>query len=134
MLPYYKKFTSFLKSKGVKHIFVDTDGDCFDIIPLFIEGGITGMYPFEASCGMDIIKVRKEFPNLIMMGGIPKSEIALGQKRIDEILEPVKEVLKTGDYIPFADHFIPPEVSWENFNYYRNRLNDLIDNCARQGN
>lgn len=119
--------SSFLKN-------VDTDGDCFDIIPLFIEGGITGMYPFEASCGMDIIKVRKKFPNLIMMGGIPKSEIALGQKRIDEILEPVKEVLKTGGYIPFADHFIPPEVSWENFNYYRNRLNDLIDNCARQGN
>nr|MBP9016038.1 hypothetical protein [Candidatus Atribacteria bacterium] len=86
------------------------------------------------SCGMAIIKDRKEFPNFIMMGGIPKSEIALGHKRIDEILEPVKEVLKTGDYIPFADHFIPPEVSWENFNYYRNRLNDLIDNCARQGN
>lgn len=127
MLPYYKKFTSFLKSEGIDVIFVDTDGDCFDIIPLFIEGGITGMYPFEVSCGMDIVKVRKHFPNLIMMGGIPKSEIQLGPRRIDEILEPVREVLKTGGYIPFGDHFIPPEVSWENFCYYRNRLNAIID-------
>lgn len=131
MVPYYKKFTSFLKSHGVKVIFTDTDGDCFDIIPLFLEGGITGMYPFEVSCGMDIVKVRKTFPTLQMMGGLPKSEIAKGPKRIDEILEPVETVLKTGGYIPFADHFIPPDVSWANFRYYRTKLNTIIDNVAK---
>ena len=41
------------------HIFVDTDGDCNDLIPLFMDAGMTGMYPMEASCGMDIVKVRK---------------------------------------------------------------------------
>jgi uroporphyrinogen decarboxylase len=131
MVPYYKKFTDFLKGEGVNVIFTDTDGDCFDILPLFLEGGITGMYPFEVSCGMDIVKVRKHFPDLQMMGGIPKSEIARGKKRIDEILEPVEAVLKTGGYIPFGDHFIPPDVSWENFKYYRMRLNEIIDNIAK---
>jgi uroporphyrinogen decarboxylase len=131
MLPYYKKFTDFLKGEEVNVIFTDTDGDCFDILPLFLEGGITGMYPFEVSCGMDIVKVRKHFPDLQMMGGIPKSEIAKGKKRIDEILEPVEAVLKTGGYIPFGDHFIPPDVSWENFKYYRMRLNEIIDNVAK---
>ena len=48
--------------------FVDTDGDCWNLIPLFLEGGATGMYPFETACGMDIIKVRKHFPDLKMMG------------------------------------------------------------------
>lgn len=127
MLPYYKRLTSFLKSHRVDLIFVDTDGDCMKIIPFFIEAGATGMFPFEANCGMDIVKVRKEFPKLALMGGIPKSEIQKGRQRIDEILEPVKEVLKTGGYIPFGDHFIPPEVSWEDFKYYRNKLNDMID-------
>jgi len=42
-------------------------------------------------------------------------------------LLPVKELLKTGGYIPFGDHFIPPEVNWEDFKYYRNKLNDIID-------
>lgn len=127
MLPYYKRITSFLKSHGVDLIFVDTDGDCMKIIPFFIEAGATGMFPFEVNCGMDIIKVRKQFPDFAIMGGIPKSEIQMGKHRIDELLEPVKEVLKTGGYIPFGDHFIPPEVDWEDFKYYRNRLNDIID-------
>jgi hypothetical protein len=127
MLPYYKRLTGFLKSHGVDLIFVDTDGDCMKIIPFFIEAGVTGMFPFEVNCGMDIVKVRKEFPNLALMGGIPKSELQKGEKTIDKILEPVKEVLKTGGYIPFGDHFIPPEVDWEDFKYYRNSLNALID-------
>jgi uroporphyrinogen decarboxylase len=127
MIPYYKKFTDFLRSKGVDIILVDTDGDCFDIIPLFLEGGITGMYPFEVSCGIDIVEIRKSFPGLQMMGGIPKSELIHGKRRIQEILEPVRTVLKTGGFIPFGDHLIPPEVSWENFSFYRERLNSIID-------
>lgn len=115
MVPYYKKLSDFLKSQGVDLIFVDTDGDCMDIIPLFIEGGATGMFPFEASAGMDIVEVRKKFPDLAMMGGIPKLEITKGKEGIDQILEPVIEVLKIGGYIPFGDHLIPPEVSWEGF-------------------
>ena len=76
---------------------------------------------------MDIVKVRHEFPKLALMGGIPKSEICKGRKRIDEILAPVSEVLKTSGYIPFGDHLIPPEVEWAEFEYYRARLNELID-------
>jgi len=127
MLPYYKRLTGFLKEHGVRTIFVDTDGDCFDIIPLFIEGGVTGMYPIEVSCGMDLEKVRLTFPRLQLMGGIPKSEIRKGKSRIDEILKPVENVLKFGGYIPFGDHLIPPEVHWDEFRYYRESLNGLID-------
>ncbi len=131
MLPYYKRFTSFLKSEGVNIILLDTDGDCFDIIPLFIEGGITGIYPLEASCGMDIVKVRKSFPRLQMLGGIPKLEIGNGPKKIDQTLEPVKEVLKTGGYIPFCDHLIPPEINFQDFVYYRQQLNQIIDSLGK---
>ncbi len=125
--PYIKRIGDFLKSKGVNIILLDTDGDCNDLIPILLEAGITGMYPFETHCGMDIVKVRKEYPKLQMLGGIPKSEIQKGKKRIDEILIPVEAVLKTGGYIPFGDHFIPPDVNFENFSYYRNRLNQIID-------
>ena len=96
MLPYYKRLTGFLKAHGVSTIFVDTDGECTDLIPLFLEGGVTGLYPMEASCGVDIVKVRKQYPTLQLMGGIPKSEITRGRARIDQILEPAAQVLKTG--------------------------------------
>jgi uroporphyrinogen decarboxylase len=127
MLPYYKRLTGFLKEHGVKTIFVDTDGECTDLIPFFLEAGVTGLYPMEASCGVDIVKVRTMYPELRLMGGIPKSEIAKGPKRIEEILEPVKTVLATGGYIPFGDHLIPPDVHWPEFSYYRRRLNELLD-------
>jgi uroporphyrinogen decarboxylase len=128
--PYYKKLVSFLKSKGVKIILVDTDGDCNELIPLFLEAGITGLYPMEVSAGMDVILVRKRYPRLQLMGGIPKSDISFGKKRIDEFLEPVEWLLKQGGYIPYGDHFIPPEVPWKEFKYYREKLNYMINKAS----
>jgi len=131
MVPYYRRLTDFLKARGVEIILLDTDGYCFDIIPLLIEGGITGLYPIEVSCGMDLLKVRKNFPKLQLLGGIPKSEIAQGKEHIEAILKPVMEVLKTGGYIPFGDHLIPPEVGFEAFSYYRTRLNQMIEETGK---
>ncbi|HKK61981.1 MAG TPA: uroporphyrinogen decarboxylase family protein, partial [Bacteroidales bacterium] len=131
MTPYMKRIADFVKSKGVKHVLLDTDGDCSDLIPVFMEAGVTGMYPFETHSGMDIVKVRQQYPNLQMLGGIPKSEIVKGPKRIDEILLPVEKVLQTGGYVPFGDHFIPPEVDFDNFKYYRKRLNEMIDKYGK---
>ena len=125
--PYIKRIAGFLKSKGVDIILLDTDGDCNELIPVFMEAGVTGMYPFEVHCGMDVAKVRKEYPKLQMLGGISKSEIQFGEKRIDQMLESVDYVLKSGGYIPFGDHFIPPEVDFKNFSYYRRKLNNMID-------
>ena len=127
MVPYIRRIADFLKSRGVKVILLDTDGDCYDLIPIFMDAGVTGMYPFETHCGMDIVRVRREHPGLQILGGIPKSEIQLGKQRIDAILQPVEQVLKAGGYIPYGDHFIPPEVDFENFSYYRKKLNELID-------
>jgi len=127
LLPYIKRMTDFMKSKKIEVILLDTDGDCNELIPLFMEAGVTGMYPFETHTGMDIVKVRKKYPGLQMMGGISKSQIQFGKARIDEILEPVDSVLQTGGYIPFGDHLIPPDVDFENFSYYRNKLNRMIN-------
>jgi uroporphyrinogen-III decarboxylase len=127
MVPYYQRLTSFVKDRGVDVVLVDTDGDCSGIIPVFVEGGVTGLYPFEVSCGIDIVEVRRNFPRLQMLGGVPKGELHRGKPAIDKLLEPVAEVLKTGGYVPFVDHLVPPDVDWENFQYYRTRLNQIID-------
>jgi uroporphyrinogen decarboxylase len=127
ILPYIRKIGAFLNAHGVRHILLDTDGNCYSLIPLFLEAGVTGMYPFEVHCGMDVARVRKLYPEMQILGGIPKSEIAQGKQRIDEILEVPEAVLRTGRYIPFGDHLIPPEVDFDNFTYYRNRLNRIID-------
>jgi hypothetical protein len=130
VLPYYKKISNFLKSKKINTFLVDTDGDCNELVPLFMEAGVTGLYPMEVSAGMDVISLRKKYPDLLLMGGIPKLDIKFGKERINEFLEPVDWLLKQGGYIPFGDHLIPPEVSWENFKYYREKLNLMIDQAV----
>jgi hypothetical protein len=127
MMPFYQRATSFLKARGVEVILVDTDGDCRELIPLFLEAGVTGLYPMEVSAGMDVVAARKAYPQLQMMGGIPKFELARSESRINEILEPVGWLLSQGGYIPFADHSVPSEVSWKCFKYYRHKLNEFID-------
>ncbi|MEN8247407.1 MAG: uroporphyrinogen decarboxylase family protein [Bacteroidota bacterium] len=131
MNPYIRRIADFLKTKGVDIVLLDTDGDCYELIPVFMEAGVTGMYPFETHCGMDVVKVRQMYPDLQILGGISKSRIQGGKQEIDEILEPIEHVLKTGGFVPFGDHFIPPEVDFKNFAYYRERLNSIIDKYGK---
>jgi hypothetical protein len=130
MVPYYRKLTAFLRGRGVDVILVDTDGDCTELVPLFLEGGITGLYPMETSTGMDIAEIRRSYPDLQMLGGISKYDVAGGKQSIDECLPLVGELLRQGGYVPFVDHSVPPAVGWEDFSYYRTRLNALIDDSG----
>ena len=127
LLPYYKKFTSNMRKFGVKHFFVDTDGNFEVLIPLFIEGGITGFTPLEVQAGLDIEKIRKKYPNIILMGGIDKKVLSKGKLQILEELKKVKRVLKKGGYIPYTDHMVPPDVSFYNYKFYRKELKKIID-------
>jgi hypothetical protein len=134
ILPYYKKFTSKMRRLGVKNFIVDTDGNFEVLIPLFIEGGVTGFYPFEVAAGMDIEKVREKFPQLVMMGGVDKRALMNGKEAIDCEIEKVARVLKTGGYQPYTDHMVPPGVPFENYKYYRRRLYEVImKQSNRQG-
>jgi uroporphyrinogen decarboxylase len=126
MMPYYKRLIGFLRDNGVRNFCVDTDGDCSSLIPLFLECGMTGMLPFEVQAGMDIVKVRRQYPQLQIYGGIDKLAIAEGKQAIDAELEyKLPPLLQQGGYIPFADHLVHPDISWENFQYYRKRVMEL---------
>jgi uroporphyrinogen decarboxylase len=128
MLPYYKELCGFFISRGVKIIHVDTDGDAWKLIPLFIEGGVTGMFPMEVAANMNVLELRKAFPKFQMVGGVDKLSLMSTKEKIDEELNhKILPVMKFGGYIPAVDHLVPPNISWENFIYYRQRLNDAID-------
>ena len=74
-----------LKALGIPGIIVDTDGDFNKIIPNFIAAGVDGFLPMDVNAGMDIVAVRKEFPNLKFIGGFNKLLIEQGKEAIDEI-------------------------------------------------
>ena len=131
VLPCYTRLTGMLRDHGVRNIIVDSDGNNWALIPLFVEGGVTGMGPMEVAAGMDVVEVRKAFPRLQIMGGIDKRAIASDKETIDKELESkVPRVLATGGYIPTCDHGVPPNVPWAKFSYYRERLTAIVESAA----
>lgn len=123
---YYKKLIPFLKSKGVGHVFVDTDGDFNALIPNFIESGIDGFLPMDVNAGMDIVKVREQFPKLKFIGAFNKLEIAQGKEAIDAEFARLMPVIRQGGYVVGADHQIAPSTSMDDYKYYISRLKEAM--------
>ena len=127
MLPRYKRIADVIRRAGVDIIFVDSDGNVEQLLPLWIEAGINGVFPMEQAAGNDIHAYRKRFGrNLLMTGGIDKRALAAGPKAIDEELQRKIPLVLAGGYIPMLDHTIPPDVSYENFLYYWRRKKELL--------
>ena len=127
MTPRYRRIVDFARSKGVDMFFVDSDGDVSQLIPLWIEAGINGVYPMEVAAGMDVVKLRREYGrDLLMTGGIDKRVLAKDREAIDRELEAKLPLVEQGGYIPHLDHAIPHDVPYENFAYYWRRKKALL--------
>jgi uroporphyrinogen decarboxylase len=123
MLPHYKRMVSFLKSHGVKVVYVDCDGYPGGLIPLWIEAGVDGMSPCEIAAGNDMLELRKQYPGFALFGGIDKRELTKDRKAIySEVMSKVPCLIEKGGYIPHIDHAIPFDVPLENYLYYRKLL------------
>lgn len=128
MLPYYKQLTGMLRDHGVKIVFVDTDGNFWKLIPQFLEGGVTGIFPVEVAAGMEVTELRKAYPKLQLMGGVDKRILFEDTQKIDLYLEEaIYPILGLGGFVPTIDHLVPTNTPWEKFAYYRSRLNKKID-------
>ena len=127
MIPRYRRITDLARSKGIDLSFVDSDGNVEELIPLWIESGITGVYPMEVAAGMDVVKLRQKYGrDLLMTGGIDKRVLARDRKAIDEELEAKIPLAEQGGYIPHIDHEIPHDVPYENFVYYWEKKKALL--------
>jgi uroporphyrinogen decarboxylase len=127
MLPRYKRLAQFAQSFGVDVAFVDTDGYVDELIPLFLEAGIRGMYPMEVNSGMDVAQLRRKYGrDLLMTGGIDKRALAAGPEAIEAELARCIPVALDGGYIPMVDHSLPPDISYANFQYYWRRKKELL--------
>jgi hypothetical protein len=123
MLPRYRRVVDFLRSKGVEFISLDSDGDVSSLIPIWLDAGINVLYPFEVQCGMDVVKVRREYGrDLRLWFGVDKRVAAWGPKAIDAELARVAPLVQEGGYVPAPDHSFPPDVSFANFCYFMEKL------------
>ncbi|MCL5997013.1 MAG: hypothetical protein M1546_13295 [Chloroflexi bacterium] len=130
MLPSYKQVGAFLHDHGITVFRLSNCGDSRALLPIFIEAGISMLLPLEASSNMDVVRLRQEYPRLVMYGGLDKFCLLAGRDSIDcELETKVPPVLRSGGYIPCLDAVIAPDIPLADYLYYRKRLNRLIDAC-----
>ncbi|KKN92733.1 hypothetical protein LCGC14_0204760 [marine sediment metagenome] len=127
MVPRYKRIVDVIRSAGVDVIFVDCDGDVSQLIPLWLDAGINGVFPMEQVCGNDIYEYRKQYGrDLLISGGIDKRALMTDRAAIDRELEAKIPLTFEGGYVPTIDHWIPPDISYDNIIYYWQRKKELL--------
>ena len=117
MLPHYTVMNNFAHENGVKTL-VDSDGDVTVMVPWFVKSGIDGVYPLERQASVDIVKIREDYPEFIMLGGYDKMVMNKGEDAIRAEFERILPVMKSSRFIPSVDHQTPPGVSFEEYKTY----------------
>jgi uroporphyrinogen decarboxylase len=118
-LKHYRRVNDWLRSKGIQHIGLDSDGNIAELIPVWLESGITQLWPFEVQSGMDVVAVRQQYGrDLAILGGIDKRALIVGGDAMRREVDRVMPLVEDGGYIPELDHSVPPDISWPNFVEY----------------
>ena len=133
MLPRYRVMTAKLRQHAVPYIFLDSDGRIDDLIPVWLEAGIDGVVPLEVQSGMDVDRLRREYPRLLMIGGVDKKALARGPAAIDAEIAKIRRTIATGGYVPFFDHGLPHDVCWDDFVYFARQLQTLSPPAGPDG-
>jgi uroporphyrinogen decarboxylase len=127
IFPHMRRLSDFYKQKGVKYVFIDTDGNCEALLPLLMDAGVDGIWPLERAANMDPIRIRNKFgKDLRLFGAVDKMELAKGKKAIDAHLATLVPLIEEGGFIPTVDHTVPPDIDLDDFLYYMKRKEDLL--------
>lgn len=128
LFPYYQQLIHNVRMRNGNrklHVQIDTDGRAEDVINLYKEIGMDYMSPFEVASGCDVVRVARQYPDLLISGGIDKRLIAEGGDAIKRHLEYIMPTMRRrGGFIPTCDHGVPEETSFENYMLYRKLMDE----------
>ncbi|MFA6294234.1 MAG: uroporphyrinogen decarboxylase family protein [Victivallales bacterium] len=125
----YRRMIDFYHRMGVKYVLIDSDGKIDDLLPLWLESGFDIVFPIEVGTWKaNPVTFRKKYgKQLRMIGGVDKHVIPLGEKAIRAELEPLKELVAEGAFIPMPDHRIPPDCPLDQFRTYIRLFKEIFN-------
>ncbi len=134
MVPRYRRIATFLRHElNCEYNMLDCDGNIHKLVPLWLQAGINVMFPLEA-LHTDTLQLSQEFGDQVAFrGAFNKVALIEGAAAIDREFEHLRPLLKTGRFIPHTDHRVPPDVSLDNYQYYRRRKCKFIGKECDEG-
>jgi uroporphyrinogen decarboxylase len=134
MVPRYARVTALMREGcGCKFNMLDCDGNIHALVPLWVRAGINVMFPLEAP-HTDAYRISREFGARVPLRGyFDKRALIAGPAAIDAEFARLAPLLATGYFAPHTDHLVPPDVSFENYVYYRKKKCSIIGKEYREG-
>ena len=120
--PGHKQTIDFAHSQGLP-VIMHSCGFVEPLLPGMIESGIDCLQVIEIKAGMDLLKLKREFGDkLVLCGGMDARNLVANN--IDAIRAELHEkipVVKEGyGYILHSDHSIPDTCNYETYSYFVN--------------
>jgi hypothetical protein len=128
-LPHLRRLVERLQTAEVTAIVMQSYGQVEALVPLWLEAGINTLWCCHAyPSGIDYVRLRRRYgKELRLIGGIPAAALLRGQRAIDEALRnTAAPLLEAGGYLPMVDDRVRSYVLYENYCYYRTRLEKLV--------
>jgi hypothetical protein len=127
MVPHYRRIVDLCHRHGVDVIWVDCDGKIDALLPLWLEAGVNCMFPLEiGTWGADPLKFRQQYgKDLLMMGGFDKHILAQSKEAIEREILRLAPLVEEGGFIGFCDHRVPPDVPYENYLFYLEKVREI---------
>ena len=117
--PYVRRLAAAWHEHGLKVLY-HSDGNWKKVIPELIACGVDGFYCLEPACGMDIVELKKTWPDMVWAGGVDGVDLlergTPAQVRA-EVHRHIREtdVLNTGGMFVASSSEINPPVKPGNY-------------------
>jgi len=117
MAPYYREVIPLITAQDMVPI-VDSDGNIESCMPWFMRAGVRGILPLERQSGVDVARLRRAHPELVLVGGFDKMTMTRGVEAMRAEWERLLPVMHQGGFVPSVDHQTPPGVSLAQYRDY----------------
>ena len=121
---HYRRITDLVARYGIDIVSVDCDGKIDTLVPVWLDHGVNTMFPIEVGTwNASIQPWRQEYGKQVRgVGGVNKIIFARDHAAIDAEVERLKPLVELGGYLPCPDHRLPPDATWENVQYYCEKM------------
>ena len=118
IMPAQAKTIKYCHDLGLK-VMMHSCGFVEPLLPCMVEAGIDVLQAMEVKAGMDPLRIRKNFPSLVLFGGLDVRPLLLNDlDAVRRELEAKVPILKQGGFILHSDHSIPDTVNYETYRFF----------------
>ncbi len=126
--PCFERLGAFLRDHGIG-FWIHSCGNGEALFPDLIECGVEVIQPLQATAGLDVRTLKPRYGDAVTLwGNMDVTKMSGPREACEaEIRDKTTAAKVGGGYMYHSDHSIPPEVTWERYQW----IMALVDECGK---